>query len=49
MLYDLKADPLQKHPVVVENIAADECAARLEAALRQWMRQQKDPFCCHIE
>lgn len=43
LLYDLKEDPLQMHPTVVQP-GENEVADRLEQRVCQWLRNMDDPF-----
>lgn len=47
-LYDLEADPMQMHPLMLERPEDHPEAARLEEMLKQWLREEKDGFLAHI-
>lgn len=49
LLYDLASDPLQMHPIVIENPADNAVANELEQALLQWLHEQNDSLARHLQ
>lgn len=48
LLYDLKNDPYQMHPEIIDDPAQNPIAEKMEQQLKEWLLQQQDDFKTHL-